>query len=402
MSNSWNRRTVIMNTKILVSPQRYVQGPDTLSQIGAQLGIFGITNPLIMASPSALRVCREAITKSLEDNNIKHAFIEFHRECTVEEIYRVRDACLDGKHDAIISCGGGKAMDTGRAAAAGVAINPLTSPPKIFNPLGANVSCIQVPTVAASNAATASASVIYNEHGTLEAFVLMRINPAMIVVDTKIIAQAPVRTLVAGIGDALATYFEAEASHNTGTPALTGGLPTRTTLMMTRLAFDVLMESGVAAKQEVKIGAPGTALEAVVEANILLSGLGYECGGLAAAHAIAGSFSKIHDKFNPTPYHGELVAFSTLTQLVMEQRDDDFLDRIFGFCKDVGLPTTFKEMGLEGVSDKILKEVADDASKSILIRSMPKAYKTPDKDNRFYDPEEIFKCLKNIDARRRV
>ncbi len=387
-----------MNTKILVSPQRYIQGPDILSQIGAQLGIFGVTNPLIMASPSALGACREAITKSLEDSNIKHAFIEFHRECTLEEIYRVKDACLDGKHDAIISCGGGKAMDTGRAAAAGVAINPLTSPPKIFNPLGANVPCIQVPTVAASDAATASASVIYNEHGALEGFVMVRINPAMIIVDTKIIAQAPVRTLVAGMGDALATYFEADASHKTGTPAITGGLPTRTTLMMTRLAFDILMEYGVAAKQKVEKCAAGPALEAVVEANILLSGLGYECGGLAAAHAIAGSFSKIHDKFNPTPYHGELVAFSTLTQLVMEERDDDFFDRVFGFCKEVGLPTTFKDMGLEDASDEILTKVADDASKSILIRSMPKAYKTPDKDNRFYDPEEIFKCLKRVNG----
>jgi glycerol dehydrogenase len=391
-----------MSTKIMVSPRRYVQGPDVLSQIGSQLGVFGISNPLIMASPSALKACQEIIAKSLNASGIKHAFLEFRRECTFEEIYRVRDACLEGKHDAIVSCGGGKAMDTGRAAAAGFAINPGASPPEIFNPLGANVQCIQVPTVAASDAATASVSVIYNEQGMQEAAVMMQKNPIMVLVDTRIIAQAPVRTLVAGMGDALATYFEADVSHRTDSPAITGGHASRATLMMTRLCFDTLMEFGKDAISEVEAGVTGPALEAVVEANILLSGLGYESGGLAAAHAIAGSFTSIHDHFDPSPFHGELVAFGTLTQLCMEERDSEFLGSIFGFCREVGLPTTFEEMGLEHVTDESLRMVADHASKSILMSSMPKAKKTPDEENRFYDPDEIFRCLKEADSRGRT
>jgi len=391
-----------MSTKILVSPQRYIQGPDVLSQIGSHLGIFGITNPLIMASPSALKACQEIMAQSLEASGIKHAFLEFHQECTFEEIYRIRDACLEGNHDAIISCGGGKAMDTGRAAAAGFAINPEASPPEIFNPLGANVQCIQVPTVAASDAATASVSVIYNERGRQEAAVMIQKNPTMVLVDTRIIAQAPVRTLVAGMGDALATYFEADVCHRTDSPAIAGGQALRTTLMIARLSFDTLMEYGKDAISEVEAGVTGPALEAVVEANILMSGLGYESGGLAAAHAIAGSFTFIHDHFDPSPYHGELVAFGTLTQLCMEERDSEFLDRIFGFCKEAGLPTTFKEMGLEHVTDESLRMVAGHASKSFLISSMPKANKMPDEDNRFYNPDEIFRCLKETDSRGRT
>jgi glycerol dehydrogenase len=366
------------------------------------LGIFGITNPLIMASPSALKACQEIMAQSLDASGIKHAFLEFHQECTFEEIYRVRDVCLEGKHDAIISCGGGKAMDTGRAAAAGFAINPGTSPPEIFNPLGADVHCIQVPTVAASDAATASVSVFYNEHGRQEGAVMMQKNPTMVLVDTQIIAQAPVRTLVAGMGDALATYFEADVCRRTDSPAITGGHAPRTILMMARLSFDTLMEFGKAAIGEVEAGVTGPALEAVVEANILLSGLGYESGGLAAAHAIAGSLTFIHDHFDPSPYHGELVAFGTLTQLFMEERDSEFLDIIFGFCKEVGLPTTFQEMGLEQVTDESLRMVAGHASKSILMSSMPKAKKTPDEENRFYDPDEIFRCLKETDNRGRT
>jgi glycerol dehydrogenase len=57
------------------------------------------------------------------------------------------------------------------------------------------------------------------------------------------------------------------------------------------------------------------ALERLVEANTLLSGLGFESSGLAAAHAV-------HNGLTVAPpthsLHGEKVAFGTLVQLVLE------------------------------------------------------------------------------------
>ncbi len=387
-----------MSVKILVAPRRYVQGPGALAELGSHLRIFGIENPLILASPSALKACRETIVQSLSQTKVRQTFIEFSRECTFREIKRVKEVCLEGEHDAIISCGGGKTMDTGRAAAAGFAFNVGVWPPEAIKQLGADVPCIQVPTIAASDAATASLSVVYNDRGSEEGTVLIRLNPAMVLVDTAVIAQAPVRGLVAGMGDALATFFEAEASHRSGVPAITGYAATRTALMVTRLCLDILMEYGAKAKQEVENGVPGEALEAVVEANILLSGLGYECGGLAAAHAIAGSFTRIHRQFEPAPYHGELVAFSTLTQLIMEGDRAEALDKVLGFMREVGLPATFAHLGLKEVTDEALRIVADHASKSLLMLAMPKANRTPGPERIFYDPDEIFRCLKETDA----
>lgn len=387
-----------MSVKIMISPQRYVQGPDALSQIGTHLQIFEIANPLVLASPSAFKACQQTLTQSLNAGGIQYDFLEFNRECTFEEIERVKNACLDGKHDAIISCGGGKAMDAGRAAAAGYAIKVSASSVEVINPFGAGVSCIQVPTVASNDAPTASVSVVYNEHGVQEGVVLTRINPALVLVDTKIIARAPVRTLVAGMGDALATYFEADVAHRAGRQNIAGGLALDAILMMARLSLDTLMEYGVAAKREAENGIPGPALEKVVESNILHSGLGYESGGLAAAHAIAQSFTIIHEHFDIPPYHGELVAFSTLTQLIMEEKDPEYIGKILSFCKDVGLPTTFMEMGLKNVTDQILKIVAEDASKITFIASMPRATEIPDDENRYYDPNEIFDCLKKTDT----
>jgi len=230
-------------------------------------------------------------------NGIKYKFLEFKGESTFAEIKRVKEACLAGKHDAIISCGGGKCLDTGRSAAAKSAVNAGVVPPQVIPDLGANVACIQIPTIAATDAPTARVSVIYTEKGAMETFLVFPTNPTMILVDTKIIANAPAATLVSGMGDALATYFEADISNQTASPVLAGGLSTRTAQMMGRLAYDILMEYGVQAKHEAENHVVGQALDAVLEANILLSGLGYENGGLAAAHAIALSWTRVYDLF---------------------------------------------------------------------------------------------------------
>ena len=387
-----------MSVKTLIFPQRYVQGPDTLSQIADHLEILGIKNPLVLAGPTAMGICRETVERSIHSKGMACGFVQFEGECSWTEIRRTKEACLSGGHDAIMACGGGKVLDTGRTAAAGSAVNAGVVPPEVILEVGADVPCIQVPTIAATDAPTAKVSVIYNEKGEFETFLIFPTNPAMVFVDTTVIANAPVEYLVHGMGDALATYFEADVSQRTGASTLAGGLCSRTALMAARLAFDTLMEYGLQAKIEAESHIAGPALEAVVEANILLSGLGYENGGLSAAHAIALSYTRIFHLFEKHPSHGQFVAFSTLTQLMMEERKKDFLDEIYGFCRSVGLPVTLKELGMQTVTEEALKMVADDASKSVLIMSMPKASRVPDGEGRFDDPKEIYRCLKAADA----
>jgi glycerol dehydrogenase len=112
-----------MSTKTLIFPQRYVQGPNTLSQIGDHLEILGIKNPLIVGGPTALGVCRESIQQSISAKGMTCAFHTFGGETSMSEINIIKEACQSGGNDAIISCGGGKALDAGRTAAAANAIN---------------------------------------------------------------------------------------------------------------------------------------------------------------------------------------------------------------------------------------------------------------------------------------
>lgn len=383
-----------MNRKIVLAPHRYVQGPGTLSQISEHLEILGICRPLILADPNVIKACIKRMTDDLETAGIAGNFVEFGGESTWDEIARVKDACLQDTHDAIISCGGGKTLDTGRAAAAGTAINYGVVPPRKMEQVGADVSCVQVPTIASTDAPTARASLIYDAKGVFETVILVPTNPTMVLVDTEIIAKAPVRTLVAGMGDAMATRFEAEVCHRTGALTHAGGRTSRAALALARLAFDILMEFGIKAKKENEAGVPGPALEAVVEANILLSGIGYESGGLSAAHAIADSLTILGESFTTPPYHGELVSFGTLAQLLLEERPMGLVEQVIQFCRAVGLPSTLADMGIRHVSAQDLERVADAASKDPLIRSMPQASETPDAEGRFYDPGKILNCLR--------
>ena len=102
------------------------------------------------------------------------------------------------------------------------------------------------------------------------------------------------------------------------------------------------------------------ALEAVVEANTLLSGLGFEAGGLAAAHAI-------HDGLTAVPQthglaHGQKVNVGTLAQLIMEGADSDEIEDFIEFTTRVGLPNTLPEVGLSPDDEKELQAVAKAAT----------------------------------------
>ena len=384
-----------MALKVFISPSRYVQGPDALLQLGEQLKIFGIKNPLILVSPSAKKAVGAAISRGLEAHEIRYAFINFGGESTWKEIERIKNACIQGSHDAVINCGGGKTLDTGRCAAAGAATNVMKIPPEVFPRFGAGVPCINVPTVAATDGATSSASLVHTEKGTLEAIMVSPTNPLMVLVDTAVIARSPVRLLVAGMGDALATYFEADMCYRTSSPPTsTRALSTRTARVLARLCFDILMDYGVQARIEAEAGLPGPGLEAVAEANTLLSGLGFQSGGLSAAHAVGNAFEHVSEAFQQRLFHGEAVGFGTLVQLLLEAREPQFLDKIFGFCKAVGLPTTFEELSLKNVSDQTLETVANVASRDIQIRSMAGASKVPNEEGRFYDHWAILNALK--------
>ncbi len=200
------------------------------------------------------------------------------------------------------------------------------------------------PTIASTDAPCSALSVIYTDEGEFDRYLLLPNNPNMVIVDTKIVAGAPARLLAAGIGDALATWFEARACSRSGATTMAGGKCTRRRWHWLNCATTPCWKK--AKKRCLPPNSMVTpALERVIEANTYLSGVGFESGGLAAAHAVHNGLTAIPDAHHY--YHGEKVAFGTLTQLVLENAPVEEIETVAALSHAVGLPITLAQLDIK-------------------------------------------------------
>jgi glycerol dehydrogenase len=330
--------------KVFCSPTRYTQGPNATRQLGSEIRTLGLEGPaLILAGRSAIRLLSETWERTFAEVGIGYQVLSFAGECTAAEIRRGCQAAQAMKARVVIGAGGGKALDTVRAMAADLAL-PV-------------VNC---PTLASSDAPCSALSVVYTEEGSFEAYRIYRRNPDLVLVDTAVIAQSPVRMLVAGMGDALATWFEAKVCVQGGVKNMRGGASTRTALALAELCYKTLLEDGVDALAALRRREPNDSLERLVEANTLLSGLGFESSGLAAAHAIHNGLTAAPGTHNYM--HGEKVAFGLISQLMLESQPQSVVAEVLTFAESVGLPITFREIGIGNPSPELLEQVATRAT----------------------------------------
>ena len=162
------------------------------------------------------------------------------------------------------------------------------------------------------------------------------------------------------MGDALATYFEALANDQSDSANYIGKGYRRTklALMIAELCYKTLLEKGALAKNAIDNKCRTEALEDIIEVNTLLSGLGFESTGCAAAHGSSCWFIRITETLNF--YHGEKVAFGTICQLILENKTSLLIDEVINFCLSVGLPVTLEEVGVIATNVNI-KRIAEHA-----------------------------------------
>lgn len=321
---------------VFAAPGRYVQGRGAVATLGSELDRLKLKKPLILLDPGVRDVLGDAFAK-LEDAEV----VDFGGECSPGEIDRVAQVASDSGAGVVVGVGGGKALDTAKAVA-----HPAELP------------LVLVPTIASTDAPTSALSVVYDDDGAFLEYRFWGNNPDVVIVDTEVIAKAPVRFLVAGIGDGLSTWFEADASSTTKASAMAGGAPLQAALTLARLCYDTLLEHGIPARQAVERRVVTPSVERVVEANTLLSGLGFESGGLAAAHSIHNGLTVLHETHDF--WHGEKVAFGVIAMVVLEGRPTAILEELVDFCLEVGLPVTLGDLGVDA-EDADLSKVAEAA-----------------------------------------
>jgi glycerol dehydrogenase len=332
--------------KAFISPSKYVQGEGELKNLGYFVKNFG-RYALLVASKSGYERVKGALNETAEKFDVSFVMTDFCGECSKSEISRLGTLAQKNSCDCIIGLGGGKAIDTAKC---------------VGKPL------IIVPTNAATDAPTSHLAVIYNQDGVIEDYAFFQKNPDVILIDTDVIAKSPVRLLVSGMGDALSTFFEARSCEKSFGDVFAGypcgaremacppAKPTKTAMALAELCFKTLLADGLKAKQACELHIVTPALENIVEANTLLSGLGFENGGLSAAHAI-------HDGLTAIPeahmyYHGEKVAFGTICQLVLENAPKEEIETVIKFFLEVGLPVCLEDIGIKSLSSEKLTEVS--------------------------------------------
>lgn len=344
------------------SPGRYIQGPgefDRLPVHTAKYGkkIFAVIDQFFFDNFTA------KLTELYKEADAEFTSVIYNTEVTEEQIEATKAKAIEFGPAAIMGIGGGKTLDTAKAVADRM-----------------KLPVVIVPTSASTDAPTSALSVIYNDkHEHLYPINYVK-SPDLVLVDSEIIANAPVRFLISGMGDALATMFEAKANNASNSPNYIAGdagsfRRTKTAMAIAELCYNTIIENGVQAKIAAENHVVTEALEAVIEANTLMSGLGFENTGCAGAHSIGDGITATAN--GTKTYHGEKVAFGVLCQLVAENAPKEQLEEYIDFCMEVGLPTTLEDLYVDATEEnfQIIAEnsMSSDWSKEPFVVTVPMA-----------------------------
>lgn len=324
--------------KIFISPGKYIQGPGEIQKLSKYAPNYG-TKAMVLISKGGYDRIGSNILSGFEAHGYNAVFEFFCGECSRIEIKRITELMKSKKCDLIIGIGGGKIADTAKAVAH-----------------YRKVPVIICPTIASTDAPCSALSVLYTSEGIFEEVLFLLSNPTLVIMDTELIAKSPVRLTVSGMGDALATFFETRACQISGALNCAGGKPSITAMAIARACLDTLINEGLKAKIAIEAGVWTESVDMIIEANTLLSGIGFESGGLAGAHAIHNGLTVLEECRNM--YHGEKVAFGTISQLVLENIPFEELKQIICFCISVDLPVTLEQLGIKDIDHHRIMKVA--------------------------------------------
>ena len=308
--------------KVFVSPMIYRQGENVLWNHLEDILAFG-QKGLIVTDGFVYQMLGERLYQKLTKLG-GEMFVWVTEEDRPSETF-----------DYIVALGGGRAIDLGKSLA-----------------FESNASCIVVPTSAATDAPTSRISVKYR-NGYFEKYSYYAKSPDLVLIDTAILINSPVHFLTAGIADGLSTSIEARTvRENRGVNTL-GAAPTLAAEAIAEKCREVLLEFAEEAVEANEKHIVTPAFEAVIEANTLLSGIGFESGGLSIAHALHNAMVSLWGN-EIKGSHGQIIALTTLQQLQIEGRKEEF-SRYQALFEKLELPITYEALSVLPSANELQK-----------------------------------------------
>ncbi len=324
--------------RVFAGPLRYVQGPGALDQLGGLVAAYG-PRPVVVTDPFVRDLLGERVEGVLRGAGLRPEIRVLPGEITAAAADEIAASVAEVGTGLVIGLGGGKALDAGKAVS-----------------LRLGVPVVTVPTVASNDSPTSKAVAMYDAEHRMVSVDQLSANPHAVVVDTALIAAAPVEFLRAGVGDAVSKTFEAAAcAAGTGVTTL-GTRPLRIGAAIAAAAYATLRAHAVPGLSACARGDVTPDLEALVEAVVLLSGMGFENGGLSLAHSLTRGLMQARGA--SSALHGQHVAWATLVQRVAEYAPDDEVAELRGFLREVGLPVTLPGLGMDAPTADEIRGIA--------------------------------------------
>jgi glycerol dehydrogenase len=321
-------------------PGRYLQGPGALQALAHIVRELGGSAAVVVCDDFIERDIGARVRNRLQVDGIASVRLRFPGECTRATIAALAAEAARTPGAVVVGLGGGKTIDTAKGVA---------------NVLHARL--VIAPTIASNDSATSSLVVLYDESHRVVAAEPVRRNPDVVLVDTAEIVRAPVRFFRAGIGDALSKTFEARQCRQAGGLNFFGGRPPAAAGVLADRCYALISEYGAQAVEAVMRQECNDDVETVTEATVLLSGLGFESGGLSLAHALLRGLSGVPALSNAL--HGEMVTFGTLVQLVLEDRPEAEIRGHLALLARMGMRATLAALGHATPSQAEMATVAE-------------------------------------------
>ena len=324
-----------------IAPAKVIRGAGALTNCGEIIARLG-TRPLILGGDRTLSII-EPYLQQLQQQQLQVAQASYGADCCEDSLNYLRKAAQQHQADVIIGVGGGKALDTAKLVAYQLQLPVVT-----------------IPTSGATCAAWTALSNVYSEKGAFLYDVTLTQCPDLLILDYDLIETAPKHTLVAGIGDAIAKWYEASVSsgHSEQTLIISA-------VQQARVLRDILFQKSALALQT-----PGSEVwREVVDATVLLAGVIGGIGGAqcrtVAAHAVHNGLTHIckHDSI-----HGEKVAYGILVQLRLEEMVQGnqlaaaARQQLLKFYTEIGLPQKLSDLGLGNITLGELQTAAEIAT----------------------------------------
>lgn len=338
-------------SRVFGAPHRYIQGPDALDELGRIAAVFG-SSPVVIADAFIFDTMGARIEAILSDAALKPKMHSFGSEITYAAIDALQQTLGVAIPSVAIGIGGGKSLDAAKALALKVGLDVIT-----------------VPTIASNDSPTSASVAMYDDHHVMISVDRLKRSPAAVIVDTKLIARAPAAFLRAGIGDAISKKFEADGClAGTGITPF-GTRPLLTGIVIADACYRTLRTHAVEALKAVETDQVNDAVEATIEAVILMSGLGFENGGLSLSHSLTRGLVKARGA--RSAIHGQHVAWGVLVQLAAEGRSDPEIQDLVGFHRSVGLACNLADLGMNDPSSEDIAQIASWTMTAPHLKNMP-------------------------------